>query len=584
MIKKSISIFAGWTLLAACAILLLLVNPMNTAAQSSLPVQYVSNYLSTVTMDVMLPDATATNLFFDQYGRPLHTFNHLDWKAGQDSGMTNLTGAYDVVYWYDENNNPIYDENWNHISSTEYVVKTTTTFWPSNGTGITLVLPEGTTNSANPLSPPGTYAYHKGRYVSVSDTQNEPLYYTTNAYDIETKVSLYTGDGTNQVLFGISFTGYDNAAQQPITDYSNILLCGTNLNTNGMVWVLLAQGQTVDITPTLPSTYTNYTFTLNPTDYTAGIVCNGTPLTNAFHLFSGERATLSVQVFPRGGGSSLTASNFNWSIPGEHYYGFTANLTNGGPVTMLQLSYTQSSISFNWTDGGFRAVSCSFDLNGVRVTAQGTIEVKKPTADFSLHVFSSVKVDQSNYYYAGQLVPGWSLHFGTASHLTNHGVVFIYTNLNLNGYAGGFEIIFSQIGEQTIWYNAPDNQCYEYYSKGVDGGFIYSSGASLTSANLTDSPGVGFLDGALSRFYKGNQNMGMYLMFKPSGVNSIPVPIKVINWSWFGQATNSSPGGSPIWSLESNSIPSEMQGTVTSTPPSWTNHLNNHTQSVGPWR
>jgi len=69
-----------------------------------------------------------------------------------------------------------------------------------------------------------------------------------------------------------------------------------------------------------------------------------------------------------------------------------------------------------------------------------------------------------------------------------------------------------------------------------------------------------------------SDNMKMWLLFKPDGSNSIFVPLRAVNWSWSGAATNNA----GIWTLESgatNSVnPPDFD---TTTFPQWNGNVTN---------
>jgi hypothetical protein len=68
------------------------------------------------------------------------------------------------------------------------------------------------------------------------------------------------------------------------------------------------------------------------------------------------------------------------------------------------------------------------------------------------------------------------------------------------------------------------------------------------------------------------ENFELYLMWKPSSPNSIPVPLEVIAWNWIAVATNV--GGN--WNVTTWDIPKApgITGKATTAFPEWTQKVN----------
>ena len=110
-----------------------------------------------------------------------------------------------------------------------------------------------------------------------------------------------------------------------------------------------------------------------------------------------------------------------------------------------------------------------------------------------------------------------------------------------------------------------------------DGGYVNdeswaSIGASSTAkAEAADSPFEAMETGY--KFYNVDDDFENYLMYRPSGTNSIWVTLSVIEWHWDGSATYAN----NRWSLDPGSHPNKpgqgIKGSASTSLPEWDSYF-----------
>jgi hypothetical protein len=165
------------------------------------------------------------------------------------------------------------------------------------------------------------------------------------------------------------------------------------------------------------------------------------------------------------------------------------------------------------------------------------------------------------------------LHFGGSTTNNIPGIQFQITNTDTTGF-----YFFVQTGTaiRTHTYlnvkKAPETNTF---GPGLDcnpTNWIYPF---FISTNATsDSPGalchprynsVGITD-----------SFNMYLMYSNFSSEAMPVPLKVVNWNWSANATNTATIGVPHWVINGTAWVMKLPATNTSSSPQWTTNLIEH--------
>jgi hypothetical protein len=282
--------------------------------------------------------------------------------------------------------------------------------------------------------------------------------------------------------------------------------------------------------------------------------------------------------------ADATATKFQWSFQG-HYVNTRTNEVPGMNFPDCSRSYyadakllTNPTVTNWWVSGAFIPVpykaSVSCDLiftNGnpsQKCNASGLLGMARPRAKIS-PVTSSVSVWTNNGVPALQF-----LHATSSS--TNEGITFYYSLEIPPGFSGtAFWIQTISDASRTAMENnsTVHNSVYPPFpnldSVAGELPFPYQS---FIGTNAADSPGQ-----PLSIFstnyvsVAGSGTFNMWLMFAPDG--GVGVPLRVVNWSWSGSATNNGSG----WSLLQGTNSVNPSDADTETNPRWINNSTNPT-------
>lgn len=255
------------------------------------------------------------------------------------------------------------------------------------------------------------------------------------------------------------------------------------------------------------------------------------------NVIVGERIDLTTRLVSGSGTvDTATMNNRQWTIPGTRIANYVVTYTSpsaasSGVLTELtDQNLTQTSIQFYWVDGAdSRDVQFSARLGNKPYTATGRFNVSRPTVNLSASLGQvDVRLEDDNY---------WWLRFGNPSFPR---ISFIASSFS--GPQGNRS--FVQIATPLRRYQLPTGNWCRWAGVGLDKGFPYDSNFNSTE----DSPGTALNNGDLKA--TASDTFKMYYMFRPTGVNSptIWVPLKVINWSWSGEAI---PANNTEWRLRS---------------------------------
>jgi hypothetical protein len=218
-----------------------------------------------------------------------------------------------------------------------------------------------------------------------------------------------------------------------------------------------------------------------------------------------------------------------------------------GKVVQLQDLSTQE-LEFYWVDGGTSKVKYVTRPDGQDVSAEANFEIRKP--NYELTVEASKETEIKNPERGGELPSDEC--WGKGAHgivepndlvLQYMGIRFEAENLDQGEISG--EVQWVQIIEKQSYFRTYENSiriteeivealdlCYPTQSgsraKDAPGIVLQKKGKNITEKTT---------NGITELVYTGKtQKNRMYLMFKPDGDASEWVPIKVVNWTWIGNA------------------------------------------------
>ena len=257
----------------------------------------------------------------------------------------------------------------------------------------------------------------------------------------------------------------------------------------------------------------------------------------------GQQIALSVQVE----GTQEQASSIEWSIPGTRVGGFTASSSSG---TVGQLNLQNISQTFYWVDGGDnRQVGLTCRVGTEQFSKHTTFNVKRPTATVTTVTDQVVANSLAATIRFGRQPPS--------------GIEFTPSVTVPQGFSGDTQWI--QLVDSTRRRRKSDGVWQRWAGAGLDSVYPY-----WASGSTNDSPAISFSPSSNSGLTIIEMTVAdsfeMYLMFKPSGTNSIWVPLRKVSWSWSAAGTYD---GNTV-TLGSSNHSTNPSGVDTTDHPAWT--------------
>ncbi|NKB24642.1 MAG: hypothetical protein GKR87_13175 [Kiritimatiellae bacterium] len=254
----------------------------------------------------------------------------------------------------------------------------------------------------------------------------------------------------------------------------------------------------------------------------------------------GEAIDLESEVKPTG----LAFESKQCRIPGVRVKDWVASLSSATLISVQPPDLQASTIKYYWVDGGDgRVVEYEVIVGGIYCKSEVTFEVKSPASTVTV-VTGSVAADSSRLHYGNTAIPGIS---------------FSHTITVPAGFSGSTQWV--QLVNLLRRRKLNNGTWQRWAAIGLDSSYPYD-----TSISTVDVPGTLLLSIYLEKTV--NESFEMYLMFKPSGTDTIWVPLKRTGWSWSGSASRN---GS-VWTLDSSSNPAPTTSDTTSHPV-WTRNV-----------
>jgi hypothetical protein len=266
-------------------------------------------------------------------------------------------------------------------------------------------------------------------------------------------------------------------------------------------------------------------------------------------------------------------TNFLWTIQGYAVSNFyvAPDLSTG--MVVEPFPKTNNPVQFHWVDKGDKKVSCDIISMGQKLTADAKLNVIAPTIDYIGTITGNVAYDAN---YAGSHDGIKCLHFGGSysNGVLIHGIVFLATNVNLNGIdqitSGGFTAV-QTIGNTTRTLTKSDGSTVTKSESGLDNTYPYQDMGDGDGTTTHDAPGVGYTSSYLTNFVQlsVSGNFRQVLMFQCFG--GMPVPMKEISWNWSGTVALTNGDGV----LTSSSATITENNHPTTAFPNWSNLVTN---------
>lgn len=265
------------------------------------------------------------------------------------------------------------------------------------------------------------------------------------------------------------------------------------------------------------------------------ILMNGNVITDqTVSVIVGAPINLTTRVTPL----NATVSSSQWTVPPGTAVNPVASYTVVDAPTYTATTTLPNrnspSINYYWVNGGLFTVIYTATVNGVQVRAQSTFSVLKPNA--------TISTAEGTIRIATQPDGNLWLSFGDAN--ATPGVRFGYTIQMPSGFTGGtFQWTQVLLSTHITLTENTGNVLTVQGVNVIDNQFAYPF---VYNGFLEDSPDVR-LDPDLQRVTRQDSFM-TYLMFRPTGNNTIWVPLRQIPWSWNASATRT---GTPnTWVLD----------------------------------
>jgi hypothetical protein len=220
-------------------------------------------------------------------------------------------------------------------------------------------------------------------------------------------------------------------------------------------------------------------------------------------------------------------------------------------------------VSFAWYDGTFQGVNKQVDytakIDGLEFKAKSTFTVQKPSVSLT-----TTQTGTTNIFYTTTGIG--LLLFGDPRAVTT-GIQFTRSNTTIpSSFSGDFQ--FVQLINSQGTQITTTGVTFPSTSVGLDGCYPYV----LNQTSMRDTPRQDLSGGTtVLQFADYNGRWDLFLMFKPSGVDSVWVPLKGLNWSWHGTATLIQGSNPPQWTPNGITEPGSPAGTDTTDYPIWTN-------------
>jgi hypothetical protein len=301
---------------------------------------------------------------------------------------------------------------------------------------------------------------------------------------------------------------------------------------------------------------------------------NGTSITDmTTDVIVGQKMSLTSVLQPAG----LTIASRQWTVPGGPIKDYTQAQAKA-EVTQLAAADLQGANvdQYYWIDGGNgREVTCQVVIAGITFDAKTTFNVLRPAAKLTAEYMTEYTISDPVVNVGGGIIGvPISLHFGTHTPL-RPGITWTGTVTTPVGGTGEIAMLQTinplrrvQDNDGTF-FRLTTNGVYVLDDEGTeeDGkgcvlkrSRIQIADSEVKTSQHDDTPVQPVT--AEQRWGLADDYFHLYLVYRPSGQDSIWVTLRRLVWHWHGSATKDGQGN---WSMDEGAFPPTPPGTP---PPS----------------
>ncbi len=247
--------------------------------------------------------------------------------------------------------------------------------------------------------------------------------------------------------------------------------------------------------------------------------------TNGNKIIVGQHVALIGQLVPL----TTVPPSYQWTIDNSPITNFyvSGDQKVGHVVPLASGSESQPTVGFYWYKGSPSGANATTKVvitsGGASLQANAGFLVLRPSITLKATVTGLVATD-TNYLVGGQKT--LALHFGTS--LKPPGITFNASSVP-SGFTGSLKWVQTISSFAQEYQQAATNQWFLWSAPaaGLDTSYPYPSSAAGTEAD--DSPGMALTTSMSQARFR--LNATMYVMFTPTGTDSIPVPMGSATWS-----------------------------------------------------
>ncbi len=315
-----------------------------------------------------------------------------------------------------------------------------------------------------------------------------------------------------------------------------------------------------------PKDFTSYALDIN---YGGNVVTKQTQ-----NVSVGEQIPVTAVYGP----SDMT---LQWNVPATIVANYQADATTATVTPVISTDLTKPNLTYYWvyTDNG-QTTNEKVTLTGVLPNPQTaaevvmtTFNVYEPSATMKGTDEGATTADDNYIWDVNHSSTDVWLHFGgsynpagDASGIYTPGIEFTAswttpptqygTNFTCVQVINAMDIYWVT---QNVQYETKIQTGANYVDTTYPYGWEHFS--RLSGGSTSDSPGMDLTSDSLATY---SLDAEMYLMFQPTGTNTIPVPVSEVDWSWAGswppasgntsQPTTLVPSQEPQWNANIKSV------------------------------
>ncbi len=281
----------------------------------------------------------------------------------------------------------------------------------------------------------------------------------------------------------------------------------------------------------------------------------------------GQKISLSGLTQPCG----LTVSSRSWTLPGTLVKSYSQAEATAGTAALSNADLSGGTVGYYWIAGGTENVSYTATFGVVSLSASTTFNVQRPAAMLlCLTTTNSPAVNCDDPGFNG----GLELHFGSRASPGISWTGTVTTPLCGSGSIACTQLI-NEYRHQTL---AAGGKTQTVSSSGayvLDNklGIQYDGSAAIgdsdtQASSKSDTPGSR-LAGTIQK--SASDSFQLYLMYHPSGADSIRVTLREVDWNWSGKCTLNG-----TWSMDAPGNASvDPPSSDSTTLPTWSNYSTN---------